>query len=132
MQPSRIAHDLITSGFDTAIHLAIAEQSLDHIQDLQTDLPAMEAELKDMARILRHSSQDAGLMERLGKLGEEFKELKRELEGAPKVIEALETDIALLRRYFATVNGDEVQGGANTTLAKSMGNEKTEDGRKET
>ncbi|KAL8709631.1 MAG: hypothetical protein Q9220_005723 [cf. Caloplaca sp. 1 TL-2023] len=123
MQPSRIARELITSGFDPSIHLAIAQHSLTHIQDLQSELPAMEQELKDMARVLQqqqHAQDTGGLMERLDKLGNEFMKLKRELEGAGKETKVLEVDVRVLKRYFAALEGEEVQGDGKVPRRMSL------------
>ncbi|KAL8723872.1 MAG: hypothetical protein Q9181_007113 [Wetmoreana brouardii] len=119
MQPSRIAQDLMRSGFDTELHLAIAQESLRQLRLSQDDLPVMEREYAELLRILRHS-QSSHLRERLRRLGEEIGELKEDLKGAPRKIEVLKIDIALLRERLAAIKADDRQDNPNTKEAKTV------------
>ncbi|KAL8759585.1 MAG: hypothetical protein Q9184_003568 [Pyrenodesmia sp. 2 TL-2023] len=98
LKTSRIANDLRNDGFDPEVQLAIAQETLRHLRDSVKDLPEIEREYADAVRGLGN----ANLMivkERLGKLAEEMKELKEELELAPDRIKEVENDIAMLKEY---------------------------------
>ncbi|KAL8696193.1 MAG: hypothetical protein Q9201_007783 [Fulgogasparrea decipioides] len=119
MQPSRIAQDLMRSGFDPELHLAIAQESFHELRLSQDDLPEMEREYAELLRILRHS-QSSHLRERLRRLGEEIGALREDLKGAPRRIEVLKNDIALLRGHLTAIRGDDCQQDPNTKEAKTV------------
>ncbi|KAL9010434.1 MAG: hypothetical protein Q9173_004630 [Seirophora scorigena] len=99
-ETTRIARDLLSDGFDPAIHLDIARDGLRHLQQSLKDLPEIEAEYAEALRALQQT--DSSLVkERMGALAGEIKQLKDELEGAPGRIEALSNDIDLLKRLMA-------------------------------
>ncbi|KAI4182931.1 MAG: hypothetical protein LQ346_006445 [Caloplaca aetnensis] len=117
METSRIANDLSNGGFDPEIQLAIAQETLRHLRDSVKDLPEIEREYADAVRGLANANSVI-VKERLGKLAEEMKELKAELELAPHRIKEVENDIAMLKGYlphskqYARRKGSIVEGKA--------------------
>lgn len=93
METSRIANDLSNGGFDPEIQLAIAQETLRHLRDSVKDLPEIEREYADAVRGLANANSVI-VKERLGKLAEEMKELKAELELAPHRIKEVENDVS--------------------------------------
>lgn len=93
MKTSRIANDLRNDGFDPEIQLAIAQETLRHLQDSVKDLPEIEREYADAVRGLANVNS-AIVKERLGKLAEEMEELKEEVELAPNRIKEVENDVS--------------------------------------
>ncbi len=93
METSRIANDLSNDGFDPEIQLSIAQETLRHLHDSVKDLPEIEREYADAVRGLANANSVI-VKERLGKLAEEMKELKRELELAPDRIKEVENDVS--------------------------------------
>ncbi|KAL8899781.1 MAG: hypothetical protein Q9207_006026 [Kuettlingeria erythrocarpa] len=99
IETSRIANDLSNDGFDPEIQLAIALETLRHLRDSVKDLPEIEREYVDAVRGLANASSVI-VKERLGKLAEEMKELKGELELAPDRIKEVESDILMLKEHI--------------------------------
>ncbi|KAI4095009.1 MAG: hypothetical protein LQ344_001856 [Seirophora lacunosa] len=127
-ETTRIARDLLSDGFDPAIHLDIARDGLRHLQQSLKDLPEIEAEYAEALRALQQT--DSSLVkERMGALAKEMKELRDELEGAPRRIEALSNDIELLKRLMARKqDGHANVSGSGGTVAEEanvMGTERS-------
>lgn len=93
LETSRIANDLRNDGFDPEVHLAIAQETVRHLRDSVKDLPEIEREYADAVRGLANANSMI-VKERLGKLAEEMKELKEELELAPYRIKEVENDVS--------------------------------------
>ncbi|KAL8954655.1 MAG: hypothetical protein Q9193_007153 [Seirophora villosa] len=127
-ETTRITRDLLSDGFDPAIHLDIARDGLRHLQQSLKDLPEIEAEYAEALRALQQT--DSSLVkERMGALAKEMKQLRDELEGAPGRIEALSNDIELLKGLMARKQDGHANGsGSGGTEAEEenvMGTERS-------
>ncbi|KAI4174977.1 MAG: hypothetical protein LQ343_002004 [Gyalolechia ehrenbergii] len=141
MAPSRIAHDLNDGGFDSEVHLNIAQESLRHLQDAVRGLPEIEKEYEEALRALKDAPAGP-VKDRMTKLAEDMKELKDALEGAPGKITELEADVSggdidsirrktngidlsiqivMLRKYITAGKGKGHREGANVEEAKNWG-----------
>lgn len=102
-QPSRITRDLIAASFSPSLHLLIAQESLHQLRLSQDELPELEGEYAEILRKLTNSrssglrqSQSSKLRERLERLGQEIRALRKELEGKRGVMGVLERDVSVM------------------------------------
>ncbi|KAL8932454.1 MAG: hypothetical protein Q9211_006308 [Gyalolechia sp. 1 TL-2023] len=93
MVSSRIAKDLNATGFDSEVHLNIAQESLRHLHDTVRGLPEIEKEYEAALQALK-DAPTGQVKDRMTKLAENMRELKEELKGAPGKITELEADVS--------------------------------------
>lgn len=106
-QPSRITRDLIAASFSPSIHLLIAQESLHQLRLSQDELPGLEGEYAEILRKLTNErssglreSQSSKLRERLGRLGQEIRALRKELEAKRGVMGVLQRDVSVMSFFY--------------------------------
>ncbi|KAI4185839.1 MAG: hypothetical protein L6R41_003886, partial [Letrouitia leprolyta] len=91
MPSSHNTYNINDNGFDPNVHLKIAQESLRHLQDIMRRIPFTEKEYNEALRALKDAPAGT-VKDRMAKLAEDMKALKKELEGAPAKITELKAD----------------------------------------
>ncbi len=96
MQPSRIARDLMASGMDHSVHLAIVQASLCTLQRAVNDLAAMQQDHDDWLHTLQ-LGYDFHSLEKYKQFVNDVYRMEEQVKNAPRTIVEFEKDVRELR-----------------------------------
>ncbi|KAL8802157.1 MAG: hypothetical protein Q9182_004023 [Xanthomendoza sp. 2 TL-2023] len=96
MQPSHLVRELIASGMDPAIILAIAQENLRNLRDIMNGLPALQ---ESQDGLLQQSSEMKA-SKKWNQAVREVYSVSESVRDAPRMIAELEIDIQFLTKYL--------------------------------
>ncbi|KAL8924690.1 MAG: hypothetical protein Q9172_002592 [Xanthocarpia lactea] len=114
MQPSRIARDLMASGMDHSVHLAIVQASLCTLQRAINDLAAMQQDHDDWLRTLQRG-YDYHSLKTYKQFLKDVSRMEEQVKNAPRTI------IEILTRYLGDVKHHGHQKSSSAQEGKSVG-----------
>lgn len=104
MQPSRIAKDLMASGMDSSIHLAIAQESLRSLQDAVRDLPVILRDHDELLPLLLQQSFEIIGEKEYESLVKDIYSMQEAVKHAPRTIAQLQVDVRIF--LFSVAEGE--------------------------
>ncbi|KAL8816623.1 MAG: hypothetical protein Q9223_004398 [Gallowayella weberi] len=120
MQPSRIVQELIASGMDPAILLAIAQENLRNLRETMNELPAPQKDQDGLLPVLQQSNETEETKKSKQAASNLYSssELVRDV---PRMIAEVEIDIEMLTRYLESDKDNDHQKSPGAHERESIG-----------